>query len=81
MSVIKGLAFFFFVLGPGFVLFAVIAGGGGWVLLNGAGLAATNGLEFIGVPSNDTDVVLKTLVVVFFACVVALSFRRSTSHL
>ena len=76
MGVIKGLAFFFLVMCPGFILFAIIAGGGAWVLLTATGAAVTGGLEFIGVPSGDTDVVIATAVVAFFAYLVALALSR-----
>jgi hypothetical protein len=76
MSVIKGLAFFFFVLVPGLVLVSYVLAGGAWVLVTGATNAGIWGLETIGVPDERADVVLATLVVASFGCLVFLALGR-----
>jgi hypothetical protein len=81
MSVIKGLTFFFLVMLPGLALFAFLAGGGAWLLLNAADTGVTRGLELVGVPSSDTDIVIATVVVAFFVYLVALALSRDFKRL
>lgn len=80
MSVLKGLAFFFFVMVPGFVLFAYVLGGGMWVVFSAVAIAGTWALTHIGVSRDDVDVVAGTLAVVFFVFLCAVALRSDTSN-
>lgn len=79
-GIIKGLLLFQFVLVPGLILIAYLLAGGAWVIWVAVLSVAFWGLEHVGVPAEDTGVVLGTAVVLLLAYIGVVAARMQISR-